>query len=201
MLRASRKQELKNLIFAQSIKLFKEKGFDNVTVEEITQACGIAKGTFYNYFPKKEAVLLHLAVSQLKSVHESIQRNKNIPGLKQQLLHLFSNLFHQYAEQPDMVRLVVSEMMRADMFIDAEMRIVEKFRQALAALLEDAKDKGLLTTQAASEDIAAVLTGVYFNSLMIWLSGDTAAIQIETLFQRHFDIVWEGIRSGGVVEQ
>ncbi|WP_025849476.1 TetR/AcrR family transcriptional regulator [Paenibacillus ehimensis] len=201
MLRASRKQELKNLIFAQSIKLFKEKGFDNVTVEEITQACGIAKGTFYNYFPKKEAVLLHLAVSQLESVHESIQRNKNIPGLKQQLLHLFSNLFHQYAEQPDMVRLVVSEMMRADMFIDAEMRIVEKFRQALAALLEDAKDKGQLTTQAASEDIAAVLTGVYFNSLLIWLSGDTAAVQIEPLFQRHFDIVWEGIRSGGVVEQ
>ncbi|WP_088831213.1 TetR/AcrR family transcriptional regulator [Paenibacillus tyrfis] len=201
MLRASRKQELKERIFAQSIKLFKEKGFDNVTVEEITQACGIAKGTFYNYFPKKEAVLLHLAVSQLESVHESIQNNKNMPDLKQHLLHLFSNLFHQYAEQPDMVRLVVSEMMRADMFINAEMRIMERFRQALATLLEDAKDKEQLTTQAASEDIAAVLTSVYFNSLMIWLSAGTNAIQIETLFQRHFDIVWEGIRSGGVVKQ
>ncbi|KPV57874.1 TetR family transcriptional regulator [Paenibacillus sp. A3] len=201
MLRASRKQELKERIFTQSIKLFKEKGFDNVTVEEITQACGIAKGTFYNYFPKKEAVLLHLAVSQLESVHESIQHNKNMPDLKQQLLHLFSNLFHQYAEQPDMVRLVVSEMMRADMFIDAEMRIMERFRQALAALLDDAKNKGQLTTQAVSEDIAAVLTGVYFNSLMIWLSAGTDTLQIETLFQRHFDIVWEGIRSGGVVKQ
>lgn len=201
MLRASRKQELKERIFTQSIKLFKEKGFDNVTVEEITQACGIAKGTFYNYFPKKEAVLLHLAVSQLESVHESIQQNKNMPDLKQQLLHLFSNLFHQYAEQPDMVRLVVSEMMRADMFINAQMRIIERFRQALAALLDDAKNKGQLTTQAASEDIAAVLTGVYFNSLMIWLSAGTDVIQIETLFQRHFDIVWEGICSGGVVEQ
>lgn len=201
MLRASRKQELKELIFAQSIKLFKEKGFDNVTVEEITQTCGIAKGTFYNYFPRKEAVLLHLAVSQLESVHESIQRNKNIPDLKQQLLHLFSNLFHQYAEQPDMVRLVVSEMMRADIFIDAEMRIVEKFRQALSALLEDAKDQGQFAKQAASEDIAAVLTGVYFNSLMIWLSGGTGSVQIEPLFRRYFDIVWEGIRSGGIVEQ
>ncbi|GMX61694.1 TetR/AcrR family transcriptional regulator [Paenibacillus elgii] len=201
MLRASRKQELKERIFAQSIELFKEKGFDNVTVEEITQACGIAKGTFYNYFPKKEAVLLHLAVSQLESVHETIQHNKNMPDLKQQLLHLFSNLFHPYAEQPDMVRLVVSEMMRADMFINAEMRIIAKFRQALAALLEDAKSQGQLAKQAASEDIAAVLTGVYFNSLMIWLSAGTDALQIETLFQRHFDIVWEGIRSGGAVEQ
>ncbi|NEN86929.1 TetR/AcrR family transcriptional regulator [Paenibacillus elgii] len=201
MLRASRKQELKERIFTHAIKLFKEKGFDNVTVEEITQACGIAKGTFYNYFPKKEAVLLHLAVSQLESVHETIQNNKNMPDLKQQLLHLFSNLFHQYAEQPDMVRLVVSEMMRADMFINAEMRIIEKFRQALAALLEDAKDKGQLAKQAASEDIAAVLTGVYFNSLMIWLSAGTDAIQIETLFQRHFDIVWEGIHPGGAVKQ
>ncbi|KEQ26921.1 TetR/AcrR family transcriptional regulator [Paenibacillus tyrfis] len=201
MLRASRKQELKERIFAHAIKLFKEKGFDNVTVEEITQACGIAKGTFYNYFPKKEAVLLHLAVSQLESVHETIQNNKNMPDLKQQLLHLFNNLFHQYAEQPDMVRLVVSEMMRADMFINAEMRIIERYRQALAALLDDAKNKGQLTTQAVSGDIAAVLTGVYFNSLMIWLSAGTDAIQIETLFQRHFDIVWEGICLGGVVKQ
>lgn len=201
MLRASRKQELKERIFTHAIKLFKEKGFDNVTVEEITQACGVAKGTFYNYFPKKEAVLLHLAVSQLESVHETIQNNKNLPDLKQQLLYLFSNLFYQYAEQPDMVRLVVSEMMRADMFINAEMRIIEKFRQALAALLDDAKNKGQLTTQAASEDIAAVLTGVYLNSLMIWLSAGTDALQIETLFQRHFDIVWEGIHPGGVVKQ
>ncbi|XOS92284.1 TetR/AcrR family transcriptional regulator [Brevibacillus laterosporus] len=38
----------------QALKLFKEKGFENVTVEEITKACGIAKGTFYNYFPKKK---------------------------------------------------------------------------------------------------------------------------------------------------
>ncbi|MCP3776655.1 TetR/AcrR family transcriptional regulator [Paenibacillus sp. MZ04-78.2] len=201
MLRASRKQELKERIFTQAVKLFKEKGFDNVTVEEITQACGIAKGTFYNYFPKKEAVLLHLAESQLKSVHESIQRNENMPDLKQQLLLLFSDLFRRYAEQPDMIRLVVSEMMRADMFIHAEIRILERFRQALAALLEDAKNKGQLTTQAASEDIAAVLTGVYFNSLMIWLSAGSNTIRIEMLFQRHFDIVWEDIRSRGVVKQ
>lgn len=31
-------------------------GFDQVSVEAITQACGVAKGTFYVHFPSKEAL-------------------------------------------------------------------------------------------------------------------------------------------------
>lgn len=54
MLREVQKQDTKQLIFIQAIKLFKEKGYDHVTVQEIASTCGIAKGTFFNYFSKKK---------------------------------------------------------------------------------------------------------------------------------------------------
>lgn len=45
-LRQKRKIETKNRIFEVSGKLFKEKGFESTTIDEITKEAGIAKGTF-----------------------------------------------------------------------------------------------------------------------------------------------------------
>lgn len=44
-------QKTKRKIFNTAMKLFKEKGYDNVTVDEIVAGAEIAKGTFYIYFP------------------------------------------------------------------------------------------------------------------------------------------------------
>ena len=50
---AQTRQKLLDSAFA----LFSERGFYNVTVEEITKSAGVSKGTFYFYFSAKEAVL------------------------------------------------------------------------------------------------------------------------------------------------
>ncbi|MEH7383447.1 TetR/AcrR family transcriptional regulator, partial [Bacillus sp. JJ1533] len=42
--------ETKKAIFESAIKLFKENGFDNVLVEDITTEAGTSKGSFYTYF-------------------------------------------------------------------------------------------------------------------------------------------------------
>lgn len=42
-------------------KLIGEKGFDRVSVEDITRDSGVAKGTFYHYFKCKEDVIMELS--------------------------------------------------------------------------------------------------------------------------------------------
>ena len=44
-------------IYQAAIELFVKKGFDDVTVDEITRRADVAKGTFFNYFPTKTDVL------------------------------------------------------------------------------------------------------------------------------------------------
>jgi len=51
---ASTRQRLQ----AIALELFTEKGFDQVTVEEIAAASGVSHMTFYRNFPTKEAVVL-----------------------------------------------------------------------------------------------------------------------------------------------
>ena len=38
-------------------RLLSEKGYDAVTISDITEACGVAKGTFYVYFKSKDQLL------------------------------------------------------------------------------------------------------------------------------------------------
>ncbi|WP_337997322.1 TetR/AcrR family transcriptional regulator [Oleispirillum naphthae] len=57
-LRSLNAMETKNRLLQTSLKLFKKRGFDKVTVEDITRYSGVSKGTFYNYFSTKEQVLV-----------------------------------------------------------------------------------------------------------------------------------------------
>ena len=42
------------------MELFREKGYDNVSVNEIVRKAGTAKGTFYNYFDSKADIITEM---------------------------------------------------------------------------------------------------------------------------------------------
>jgi len=66
--------ETKKILFETAIALFAEKGYDEVSVDEIVSKARTSKGTFYTYFDAKDRVL----IEQFKRVdenHENIYNN------------------------------------------------------------------------------------------------------------------------------
>ena len=49
-------------------KLITERGFDRVSVEDITSGAGVGKGTFYHYFKCKEDLIRDLAFSKIQDL-------------------------------------------------------------------------------------------------------------------------------------
>lgn len=52
-----REVEKKELIVSSAKKVILEKGYKNISVEDITNEAGIAKGSFYTYFKSKNLVI------------------------------------------------------------------------------------------------------------------------------------------------
>ena len=56
------KLERRERLYEAALALFRTQGYEATTVAQITQRAGLAKGTFFNYFATKDAVLRYLGV-------------------------------------------------------------------------------------------------------------------------------------------
>ena len=60
----------KDKILEEALKLFLEKGFNETSVDEITKASSISKGSFYTYFKSKEELLETILKELLNNVEK-----------------------------------------------------------------------------------------------------------------------------------
>ena len=74
-----RKERERNLrreeILAAAERVFAQKGIISTTIDDIAREAELGKGTLYNYFPSKEAILWYCAVSGMKILREIILRS------------------------------------------------------------------------------------------------------------------------------
>jgi len=52
--RKKRADETRERLYQRALQLIVEKGLPSVTVEDITEAADVGKGTFFNYFQSKD---------------------------------------------------------------------------------------------------------------------------------------------------
>jgi AcrR family transcriptional regulator len=55
--RAKQKQATRTHLFEVAMRLFEQKGYDAVNIDDIVRASKVARGTFYFHFPSKEDIL------------------------------------------------------------------------------------------------------------------------------------------------
>jgi AcrR family transcriptional regulator len=58
-LRERKKAKTRTAIQEHALRLFRDHGYDQTTVEQICEAAEVSESTFYRYFPTKEDVALH----------------------------------------------------------------------------------------------------------------------------------------------
>ncbi len=74
--RESNKKKIREALFAEGLRLFSEKGIQHTTVNDIVQAVGIARGTFYNYFDDVQSLFEALIESINRRIQENVKENR-----------------------------------------------------------------------------------------------------------------------------
>lgn len=66
--------ETREKLLKTSLDLFNKHGYEHVSIEQITKACNVSKGTFYTYFPSKYDVILE-KFKELDSFYSTVEKN------------------------------------------------------------------------------------------------------------------------------
>lgn len=83
----------KKKLMKASLDLLKEKGFGEINVEEITKRAGVAKGTFYTYFKRKEDIVLESCRAPFTEIAQEFGQMKDTS-----LIEKLTRYFHRFME-------------------------------------------------------------------------------------------------------
>jgi AcrR family transcriptional regulator len=95
--RARRQAETRARILHAALDLFARQGFFSTTVEQITEAADVGKGTFFNYFPSKEHVLAGFGEVQAAKVRAAREEARRGGTAMRRIWH---NLLRELAREP-----------------------------------------------------------------------------------------------------
>lgn len=193
MLRETRKKELKELIFLKAVQLFQERGYENVTVQDITTACGIAKGTFFNYFPKKENILLFLGDSQIELWNESLKAYENVEHPKERIKLVLENLLDRFTGHGDLMQHAVFEIIKSNYLVENEVKSIQQLQEGLSSIIAEAKATGKLNSKWDIHIITSTIMSTYFYTLMSHSLLHANEINAKNILNQQLDVVWEGI--------
>ena len=83
----------KNKIIEAARILIKEKGLDNVSVDDITKEAQVAKGSFYVYYKKKEDIINDIGCMEFRYINDEIKNMED-----RNILEILKFYYHRYQE-------------------------------------------------------------------------------------------------------
>ena len=98
------KEHIKNAMYIKGIELIRKKGMKRVTVDDITAAVQIAKGSFYTYYSSKEEFLYHIIKKNEQALFDRIlEIGASSGNFKDKITHAL----HEIYLAPDSLALYV----------------------------------------------------------------------------------------------
>ena len=162
------------------VQLVLERGYDQVTVEDITDRADLARATFYTHYPNKEAVQFSVFN---RLTEDLVQRLAAGP---RNVVHrdTIQAAYKQGAEMPDLYRACLSDARTRQAHVSTLSRYVEQnFRDRLTA-----RDQ---QPRVPVPVMARAFVGAHVAILEAWLAGELDG-DVEELAHMALDLLIYG---------
>ena len=190
--RERRRAETRERIFRAALQLFAKRGFTATTVEDITEAADVGKGTFFNYFPSKEHVLAAFAEMQLGKLQAAAAA---APGARESIRQTLHRLTQSLAEEPGRSPALVRGMLQANLSSDAVreqfLGYLERGRQLLAKVMALGQQRGEIRRDRKPIELARVIQQSFFGAMLMWSLHPLSPLT--EWFDITFNLLWSGV--------
>lgn len=182
-------------LFRCALQLFADRGFQNVTVEDITEAADVGKGTFFNYFKGKDHVLSVLAEIQLGKVRQALDAAEaGKRSIRLVLQDFFNKVCEEPGRSPDLARALLTAFLSSTIRDQLAQNIAEG-RRMVGRIVELGQERGEVDRRLKNEQIALHLQQSFFGTMLLWsLQGEP---KLQALVEATFQHFWRAIAAKG----
>ncbi len=193
-LRDRKKEQRNKRIFAAGARLFKEKGYADVTISDIAKEADVGVGTIYNYFSSKNDILLSIVAEICieKKPEEKIFADDPVRTIVSYLNAYFDEFMTLDKEIwcGWFSALFSRERHLIEKGFELDMKIVGE----LAGICERMQKKGMLRADMSAQEIAMAVYSSFMTMMMMYLT--LPEMDIETAkgeFEKNVNLLYKGI--------
>jgi len=167
--RERKRQQTADLLADTAFELFEAHGYEAITMEQIAATADVAKGTLYNHFPVKEALLRHYfhrqIAEQAPALQEKLERTSDtIERLAVLLQHAAAWGEEHRRYVPHYLQYRLSQAIKPD--CDAERSGTDA---VFSRLIGDAQQAGRLRRDRDTDALVYYFRYLYLAAMTRWL--------------------------------
>lgn len=169
--RERKKVKVRERILDRAMELIMQNGFDNVTMERIAEAADVAKGTLYNYFPAKEAILggyVQKCALELTPVIDNIIASK--PDTRSRLVALLREHVRWIEGRQELMEKYISWRMSVPLRSLRQPGSRSGFEEHIARVVMLGQEAGDVRRDLDARTLSGCLTSFYTWVYFGWLS-------------------------------
>lgn len=166
-----RKEETKKKIIAVAMDLFERQGFDKTSMEQIADEADIAKGTLYNYFPAKEAIISEYIQRSVREREPKVQLLiESLPDTRSRLIGLFDKASEWAVLHKDIMQKYTYYRFQnlPNSIKDQSQR--SGFENTLARIIGAGQEAGEIRPDMSDEVMARYLEVLHSMVVLSWLA-------------------------------
>ena len=167
--REQQKQDRRQRIFEAAMRLYKEQGFHETTVLDIAKHADVSRGTVFNYYPYKEAILVEYFAGTLQELECEVAKraDENVSPIDSIYL-IFEGLAEFVALNKELVLPLSFELLNPDPERSKRAFISLPLANILKEYLTSAREQGLIRQDYSRERLARTIANTYFLTALQW---------------------------------
>jgi len=194
--REQNKLEKRGRITSAARALFRHKGFEATTAQEIADAAGVASGTVFTYAKTKDDLLIMVFHDEiLEVVERAYDAARREHELLDQVVAFFETLVAYHERDLPLARLLmrqlgyVSSVDQREMVVDLMTILLRR----LAQLVERAKRRDEVALASPLLESARSLFAIYYYHLGMMLNGYTERAQFDRALRGGLGLLLTGL--------
>jgi AcrR family transcriptional regulator len=189
--RSNKKTETRQKLFDSARRLFSCHSYEAVKVEDITKEAGLAKGTFFNYFESKEAIIYEMQyfISYDSLMPILSHEGPIVPKIKQAI----GELLMENSTSKSLMRAVLLSQLKDNRQLAKLAEQLQSFYHGMIQLVDKAKEQGELRPDIDSMEVVLTVEQMYMGILMQWCC-DIEDSPLDSFIARSFDVLFDGLQ-------